>query len=98
MKVKLKTIEQLIEEFGFKSSGRDYRTNFNGMHWHIHESMFRYLGNDVNVERLEEEIKKTTYYTHRNTDCGRHGWYWHELWFEPEFVPIEFINEDEFEI
>ena len=91
MIVKLKIIEQLIEEFGFKFDGYRYKTKFNSMFWIISNSMLKYLGNKIEVEKMEDDPD----YTHYD---NKMGYCWHKLWFEPEFVPIEFINEDEFEI
>ena len=90
MIVKLKTLEQLEEEFGFEYDGCDYTTTFNGMFWLINDLMFEQLGKEIEVEK-----RKSWYYTHYDNNIG---YWWNELWFEPEFVSIEFINEDEFEI
>ena len=83
MRVKLKTFDQLIEEFGFK---------FDGTYWRINKIMLKYLGKEIEVEELEN---KNWIYTHYDNEIKC---YWHESWFEPVFIPIEFINEDEFEI
>ena len=91
MIVKLKTIEQLEEEFGFKFNGKYYTTIFNEMLWGISKTMFKQLDKEIEVEKLEDGIN----YTHYDNEIGC---YWHESWFEPEFVPIDFIKEDEFEI
>ena len=91
MKVKLKTAEQLKEEFGFKFNGIYYETTFNGMYWCISKMMFKQLGDEIEVEKLENDPD----YTHYDNNIG---YLWHELWFEPVFMPIEFINEVEFEI
>ena len=91
MKVKLKTIEQLIEEFEFEYDGYDYTTTFNGMYWLIDEVMIDYLGKEMEVE----ELYGYDNYTHKGLYTE---WYWHESWFEPVFTPIEFINEVEFEL
>ena len=93
MKVKLKTLEQLEEEFGFKFYESRYLTKFNNMDWWIDKDMFEYLGKEIEVKKIDGSRD----YTH----CGiiNHiKWGWHELWFEPEFVPIEFIKENEFEL
>ena len=91
MKVKLKTAEQLKEEFGFEYNGSYYETTFNDMYWIIGNSMFEQLGKEIKVEENIGNIN----YTHYGDDIG---YLWHELWFEPVFTPIEFINEVEFEL
>ena len=87
MKVKLKTAEQLIEEFGFEYNGYRYKTKFNGMFWSINNSMLKYLGNEIEVKEFILSIN----YTHKGLYTE---WYWHELWFEPN----DFFKEDEFKI
>ena len=92
MIVRLKTIEQLIEEFGFEYNGYEYyTTTFDKMHWCISKTMLKQLGDEIEVEKFYEYNN----YTHID---NRIRYLWHELWFEPKFVPIEFINEKEFEI
>ena len=93
MIVKIKTAKQLIEEFGFKYDGYNYETYFNDMFWRINNLMFKYLGEEIEVEELTLSIN----YTHKGKISDT-AWHWHELWFEPEFVPIEFIKENEFEL
>ena len=90
MKVKLKTLEQLKEEFGFEFNKLYCETCFNGMRWIISYPMFKQLGKVIEVEKIDGDKD----YTH----CDNEGYLWHELWFEPVFTPIEFINEDEFEL
>ena len=92
MKRRLKTLEQLREEFGFKFDGYDYETTFNDMDWMINDLKLEYLGHEIEVKELEN---KNWIYTHYGDDVGC---FWHELWFEPVFTPIEFINENEFEL
>ena len=88
MKVKLKTLEQLKEEFGFKFDGTYYGTIFNNMSWCIIIPMFKYLGNEMEIEKIDYMDKN---YTHEDSiiNC-----LWHELWFEPN----DFFKEDEFKI
>ena len=93
MKVRLKTAEQLEKEFGFEFNGEYSVITFNNMWWVINDLMFKYLGKEIEIEKFIGNIN----YTHRGK-INDIKWYWHELWFEPEFIPIEFINEDEFEI
>ena len=92
MKVKLKTIEQLREEFGFNLDGRYYITKFNDMFWRINSSMLKQLGKEIEVE----ELPYVSNYTH--TGINEWKWVWHELWFEKEFKPIVFLDESEFEL
>ena len=91
MKVRLKTEEQLKEEFGFKFDGTYYETTFNNMSWCINHLMLKYLGKEIEVEEDIESIN----YTHYGDDIG---YFWHELWFESKFIPIDFIKKDEFEL
>ncbi len=97
MIVKLKTLEKLIEEFGFKES-------FKGLEdpskkWFITNVERRMLGTKIEVEELKiEKIKNLEVipypYTHYSKGDNIINLYWHELWFEPE----EFIDEREFRI
>ena len=90
MIVKLKTIEQLIEEFGFEYDEECYTTEFNDMFWFINNTMFKQLGKEIEVEKIEYDSFN---YTHRGK-INDIKWYWHKLWFEPN----DFFKEDEFEI
>ena len=95
MKVRLKTIDQLKEEFGFKFDGYDYTTIFNNMQWYINNEMFEYLGKELEVRELnDDDFDMRNNYTHKDLNIK---YKWHELWFK-QFVSIEFIKEDEFEI
>ena len=89
MMVKIKTAEQLIEEFGFKSSGKSYLIKYNDMNWFISNTMSQHLGKIVEVEKIEDDVN----YTHRGM-INEFYWLWHELWFEPS----DFFKEKEFEI
>lgn len=51
------------------------------------------FGKEILVRKLDEY--KYSNYTHEDKETG-YGW--HELWFEPEFKPIEFIGKKEMEL
>ena len=93
MKVKLKTAKQLVKEFGFEYDGHDYTTIFNGMYWCINDLMFEYLGEEIEIEELDEGYNSymESFYTHRDLNIK---YLWHESWFEPN----DFFKEDEFEL
>lgn len=91
LRVKLKTLEQLIQEFGFEPNiGGYYCTSFRKDKWNINPAMIDLLGKHINVIH-----ERQGYYTHRvinRLDDKYHGWYFHELWFDDD----DFIEENEF--
>ncbi len=101
MKIKLKTKEQLIEEFGFEKSIPGTSSFYNNLNyeWVITSIEERFLGKEIEVKKIEKETivhptlrKNYTHYSIVETHDFR--LYWHELWFEHE----EFIDEREFRI
>ncbi len=91
MKVKLKTEEQLIEEFNFKK--RDYDMGLETFHdnkkWVITPLQLKFLGKVVKVELIEGLPQYTHIHEIDGLVLGLH-----ELWFEP----YKFIYKEEFEI
>ncbi len=91
MKAKLKTLERLKKEFGFKEDvmGIALHAKYKNHRWFILKEEMKYLGKEIEVG----EFTKKGNYTHiskgKNWVC-----YWHELWFEAE----DFIDESEFNI
>ena len=88
MKVKLKTLEQVLEEFEFKIDGSgDYYNE----EWYIDRYMFKYFGKEIEVRENENEYNSVYDYYLRK---GYIIWFFHNSWFEPE----EFFKKEEFEI
>ncbi len=91
MIVKLKTLEQLIEEFGFEEEdGGLFKTKYKNYKWVISDLEMKYLGKEIEVENIGFVHSNYTHVSNKEkTILG-----WHELWFEP----VEFIDESEFKI
>ena len=89
MIVKLKSLEQVVKEFGFKNIGDGDYCQIDS-DWCIIGEMHKYFGREVEVFKYEYNSA----YDYRLRD-GEYTWYFiHSSWFEPE----EFIKKEEFMI
>ena len=83
MKVRLKTIEQIVDEF--ETDYDDYDGGIIIEELFIHKDMFKYFGKEIELEQIKDDV-----YTH----VYGYKWWFHESWFAKE----EFIEEEEFEV
>ena len=87
---KLISWEQFNKEFEVNQNhfgDGDCDVTYNGYKWFINSAMIDYFGKKIKVTRYYGSNKEN--YTHEG------DWLWHELWFEEEFEPIEFLTEEE---
>ena len=90
MIVKMKPLEQVLDEFGFiENSSFTYYQKEN--HWYINKDMVKYFGKEVEV--FEDRFNSIYGYYLKD---GNTTWCFHSSWFEPEFE--DFLSEDEFEL
>jgi len=96
MKRKLKTWEQFEKEFEpiadewHINDLYDVVIDYNNMHWYINRTdMIKRFGTEIEVKKINDKD-----YTYMSNSY----YYWHELWFEPEYKEIEFISKEEVEI
>jgi len=103
MKRKLKTWEKFEREFKPLSDTWEERyeydsgfkficIKYNGMHWHVYSTMKPLFGTEIQVRKYYN-VKDYTHHGYNGFDNS-----WHELWFEPEFEPIDFLSKKEVEI
>jgi len=100
MKRKLKTWKDFKEEFkpfaDKWNEGVHAFIDYNNIHWAINKEMKSSFGTEIDIERILDGDPNYTYMGYIK-DISR-LWLWHELWFEPEFKPIEFLKEEDMEI
>lgn len=80
LKIRLKTIKQVIEEYGFYSLNDEYFeywTRYNGFEWHINRFMVVNFGNEIYLKKLDTYNPN---YTHVHFDGI--AMFYHEEWFE----------------
>jgi len=89
---KLKTLKEFKDEFKPLADRwveyEYYCIEYNNMIWIIDTEKIKKFGTEVEVKEIYDKD-----YTH----YGK-GFFWHELWFEPEFKKIEFLSMEEVEI
>ena len=88
MKVKLKTIEQIANEFDTDYNPKSlygFHVYYNDEELYIHKDMFKYFGKEIEVEKISYSR-----YTHKQTTGYK--WGFHESWFMKE----DFLKEEEF--
>lgn len=64
---------------------------YNNKNFYINDIMFKQLGTIIEVKKVDE--KQEDGYSYIEV---MYGYYYHKLWFEPEFE--DFITEEEFMI
>lgn len=96
MKKKLITWDEFKKKFKPYATSWDEENNsisisYNGLEWCIDDYMIPCFGTEIEIE----EAPELNYYTYKGI---KYHFYWHDLWFEPEFIPIDFITEKDIEI
>lgn len=96
MKRKLKTWEAFKEEFKpLCDEWNVYHDSitifYKKVKWYISSLKKDKFGTEIEVKKLKGKCN----YTH---EIIPEFWVCHELWFEPEFEPIEFITKEEMKI
>lgn len=100
MKKRLKTLEQLerdlkplCSEWIYDDYLESISITYNSKKFYINDTMLEQLGTEIEVVEVDEKEKEDGY---SYMEKSIHEYCYHELWFEPEFKPIEFLSEEEF--